>query len=257
MCIIFFAFQAHPQYKLVVAANRDENFQRPTATAQFWQDEPNLLAGQDLSAHGTWLGVTKTGRFAALTNYRSAPSGEPQDKRSRGWIVRDFLLNDDSPQRYLNTIKEQKEAYRGFNVIVGDLSSLWYFSNREHTVKQLEPGVYGLSNHLLDTPWPKIVRGKSQFQTCLESRDVSEDGLFRLLADDQLADDADLPDTGVGLELEKKLSPIFIRTPDYGTRSSTVLTISRDNDVRFTERVYENSHYLDHNYAFKIDATTD
>jgi uncharacterized protein with NRDE domain len=253
MCIIFFAWQVHPRYKLVVAANRDEFYQRPTAAAHFWDDAPFLLAGRDLTRKGTWLGITTTGRFAALTNFRDPRQAHAEDKRSRGWIVSDFLAGGDSPAAYLRKISEQRDEFPGFNVIVGDLSGLWYYSNVEHRIRRLDPGVYGLSNHLLDTPWPKVKKGKQQFSLCIQERDPNPACLFRLLADEEQAELSELPDTGVGSEWEKQLSPIFIRTPHYGTRSSTILTVSRENAVQWIERSFVNGQHRDAAYQFQVN----
>ncbi|MFC4559058.1 NRDE family protein [Virgibacillus kekensis] len=241
MCLINFQINDHPNYKLIVAANRDEFYQRPTAPAHYWKDNPYILAGRDLVQNGTWLGITKDGQFAALTNYRN-PGEDTADKLSRGSIVRDFLSEDGPPLQFLESLQEKKNNYAGFNVIVGSADALYHYSNANDTITNVPAGTHGLSNHLLNTPWPKVVKGKQQLQTYLEkNKQLNPDELFRIISDAEEAEDNMLPDTGVGKELERKLSPLFINMADYGTRSSTVLTIDKNNQVHFVERSYENS----------------
>lgn len=239
MCVIYFAYETHPDHPLILLANRDEFYDRPTAAAAYWEDFPEIYAGRDLVAGGTWLGITRGGRFAAVTNFRD-PSA-PKGNRSRGDLVAEFLKIDESPAKYLGGVEQRALQYSGFNLIVGDLGAgggLFYFSNRGTEIRRLEPGVYGLSNHLLDTPWPKVVRGKERFEKLLTSP-VDIERLFALLRDESLADDADLPDTGIGYEKEKALSAIFIRTPIYGTRCSNVVTFDRSGAGKLLERVVQ------------------
>ena len=238
MCLILFAYERHPRYRLVLAANRDEFYGRPTAPVHFWDGAPDLLAGRDLKGGGTWLGVTRSGRFAAITNYRE-PDFHEKDAPSRGALVTDFLRGQDDPAVYLEKLAFSAARYNGFNLIVGDMDALGYFSNREGTVRMLAPGVYGLSNHLLDTPWPKVERGKAFLEAHLRGEDVDDAALLDALNDPAQAPDDALPDTGVGLAWEQALSPLFIRSPDYGTRSSSVLLISHDGEVTFAERTFE------------------
>jgi Uncharacterized conserved protein len=238
MCSIFFAYGAHPKYRLILAANRDEFYERPTAEAQFWNDAPQVLAGRDLVCGGTWLGVTTAGRFAAVTNYRdpSAPVGA----LSRGNLVGDFLRGEDSVRSYLEKIEREGRNYSGFNLLVGDFDSgIGYFSNRGADAKILDAGVYGLSNHLLDTPWRKVRRGKELFSKLIEDRDFPVESLFEILRNAETASDAELPQTGIDAELERALSSIFIATPVYGTRSSTVLLVGENGGVYFEERTYK------------------
>ncbi len=235
MCLIFFSWRQHPTYPLVVAANRDEFYGRPTASADYWEDAPGLLAGRDLEGGGTWLGVSRGGRFAALTNYRSG--GSPiADAPTRGRLVSDFLVSDSSPGDYLASLANKARAYNGFNLLVGDGESLHWFSNRGGEPLKLDSGIYAVSNELLDTPWPKVVRGKKIFEELLEETPVDPSAIFELLADGRRAEDTALPDTGIGLARERTLSPIFIRSGDYGTRSSTVLLTTTDGNVAFHER---------------------
>ena len=159
MCLLLLALHSHPDYKLVIAANRDEYYERPTATAAFWEDAPGLLAGRDLRAGGTWLGITTEGRIAAITNFR-APGSEKSRAPSRGNLVSDFLLGRDSPGDYLSGLEKQAHQYNGFNLIVGRTDELYWYSNRGGQSRSLSPGIYGVSNSLLDTPWPKVTQGK-------------------------------------------------------------------------------------------------
>jgi uncharacterized protein with NRDE domain len=221
MCLILVAWQAHPGYPLLVAANRDEFYARRTASADFWPESPQVLAGRDLEAGGTWLGITRQGRFAALTNYRDPSSHKPQAP-SRGKLVADFLRGKDSIDAYLDTL--DATAYNGFNLLLGDGKQLIAFSNITMQRHELAPGVYGLSNALLDTPWPKVGAGKTALETALTAL-PDETALFRLLRDDTLHPDAALPATGVSLAWERLLSAAFIRSPDYGTRCSTVIKV--------------------------------
>jgi len=236
MCLVLFAYDAHPRYRLVLAANRDELYARPTAPAAFWDDAPELLAGRDLREGGTWLGVTRGGRFAAVTNFRD-PAAQRPGAPSRGALVAGYLRSRGGPLEYLAGLAPLASAYNGFNLLVGDGRSLAWFSNRHPAFRILPPGVYGLSNHLLDTPWPKVARGKADLRQALEGPpDELEASLFATLALRDPAPDAALPETGVGAELERALSAAFIVTPEYGTRSSTVLLIGRDGGVSLVER---------------------
>lgn len=233
MCLIALAWQVHPDYPLVVAANRDEFHARATAPARFWPGCPSLLAGRDLAAGGTWMGVAREGRFAALTNFR-----EPQAAKglkSRGLLVSEYLQSSAGPLDYAEAVMRQAEAYSGFNLLVADGESLVIASNRGMAPRRLPPGVYALSNHLLDSPWPKVERARRALQAELAAPGVA--GLLHLLADDAAAPDEDLPDTGVGLALERLLSPPFIRSPGYGTRASTVLLAGRER-LRFVEQSF-------------------
>lgn len=240
MCVIFLALEQHADHRVLLLANRDEFYDRPTAAAHYWHDFPNILAGRDLVAGGTWMGVTRSGRFAALTNFRDrlAPKGET----SRGDLVADFLKSDQPAGDYLESVSSRSAMYSGFNLIVGepvdDGFDVRYISNRTDEVIKLRPGIFGLSNHLLDTAWPKVAAGKQRFADLLKQPQIIHTEAFELLADSTIATDADLPDTGIGSEKEKVLSPIFIRTPNYGTRSSTFLSIGPDLTIDFEEKVF-------------------
>ncbi len=239
MCVIYIAFDADRERPLAIAANRDEFYSRPTAAAGFWEDHPNIYAGRDLVGGGTWFGVTRSGRFAAVTNYRdpNAPNGT----RSRGHLVADFLKADMPAGEYVKKTEAAAHEFSGFNLIAGEMNErhrdLYYYSNHGSGIRKLSSGIYGLSNHLLDTPWPKVARGKERFAALFASG-AGADEYFDLLKDEKLADDIDLPATGVGEEIERLLSAIFIRSPEYGTRSSTVLLFDGNFEWTMEERVF-------------------
>lgn len=233
MCLIALAWQVHPDYSLLVAANRDEFHARATAPARFWSEAPWLLAGRDLAAGGTWMGVTRGGRFAALTNFREPMV--PQGQRSRGLLVSEYLQTDIDPEAYAALVRANGGDYSGFNLLLADGHKLVALSNRGMAPRVLEPGVYGLSNHLLDSPWPKVVKAREALRA--ETARPTVDGLLHLLADDAAAPDDDLPDTGVGLAMERLLSSPFIRSAAYGTRSSTALLAGRER-IRFVEQAF-------------------
>jgi uncharacterized protein with NRDE domain len=237
MCLILFAWKTHKNFPLILIANRDEFYERPTAPAAFWEDAPGLLAGRDLRAGGTWLGITRKGGLAALTNYRD-PATMKDVAPSRGKLVSDFLRGRRTPEAYLHWLSPRSGRYNGFGLLVGNPDELYYFSNRGAQIRLL-PGIHGISNHLLDTPWPKVERGKQAFRDLLEKKKTPPlEMMFALLADRSRPPDERLPDTGVGLERERVLSPLFIESPVYGTRSSTVLLIDRRGRVTFVERVF-------------------
>jgi len=236
MCLILVAWQVHPGYPLVVAANRDEFFVRPTASAAFWQDKPQVLGGRDLEAGGTWLGITRSRRFAALTNFRD-PAQNRAGAPSRGALVADFLAGEESPPDYLECIAPRASRCNGYNLLVSDGETLWWSSNLGGESRRLEPGVYGVSNHLLDTPWPKVGAGKTALTQAVD-RLPDDKALFQLLQDDGIHPDEHLPQTGVPLDWERLLSSAFVKSPDYGTRSSTVLCIGQDDWVSFDEQTW-------------------
>ncbi len=239
MCLIFAAVEAHPNYQIVIAANRDEFYERPTAPASFWPDAPQLLAGRDLRAGGTWLGITRTGRLAALTNYRENMKSIRADAPSRGKLVSDFLLCSESPAAYLERLSQDAHRYNGFSILAGQEAEFYFYSNRGKEIQKLSPGIHGLSNHLLDTPWPKVENGKQVLNRLLAKEELSVEDLFQFLLDRTVATDESLPNTGIDLELERTLSPIFIASPNYGTRSSTVILLDRYGNVTFMERSFD------------------
>jgi uncharacterized protein with NRDE domain len=238
MCLVLVVWRMHAQYPCLVAANRDEFHARPTARAEWWPDHPEILAGRDLEAGGTWLGVTRTGRFAALTNYR-----DPERRReaaagaatpSRGALVTSVLESGASVAQSLGYLREVGANYNGFNLIFSDGERLGIYESVRGSGRELGPGIYGLSNHLLDTPWPKVQIAKSRLQAALLGL-TDTAPLLELLRDDRPASDALLPQTGVSLEWERLLSSAFVRAPDYGTRCSTIIRIEREGRAYFDE----------------------
>jgi len=249
MCLILFAYRIHPHYRLLVAANRDEFYARPTAPMAFWEEAPDLLAGRDLAAGGTWLGVTRQGRFAAITNYRDPRNVRP-DVPSRGALVSGYLQSQESARDYLNGLIPKASDYNGFNLLLGDAEGLYYYSNQDGAPRVLSPGLYGLSNHLLDTPWPKVERGRRRLSALLAQQpDPSPENLLQLLEDRTPVPDEALPRTGVSLDWERTLSPMFIESPDYGTRSSTVLRLAARGAVHVMEKTWVSGEIREFQFA--------
>lgn len=239
MCLILFAWQSHPRYSLVVAANRDEFHQRPSAPAQFWADEPDILAGRDLQAGGTWLGVTRSGRFAAITNYREPAAPEHPLERSRGHLVRDYLAGGTAPLDHARKLAARRSSYRGYNLLLGSPESLVYVSNRCDEFSAIDAGAHGLSNHLLDTDWPKVHSGRERLQSLLQNERLEADDLFDLLTDRTLTP-GEIPEAlEIGLAPEQLMKHYFIVSPVYGTRCSTVVLVGRDGSVQFQERQFD------------------
>jgi uncharacterized protein with NRDE domain len=238
MCLILIAHRAVPGQVLVLAANRDEFFTRPTAPADYWNQAPHVLAGRDLEKGGTWMGVSRDGRWAAVTNYRDG-SGSVSGSRSRGELVARYLLGGSSAATYAACIANEGAEFHGFNLLVGDSEGMHYVSNRGARPQALEPGIYGLSNHVLDTPWPKVERGKRELEALRDRPpgDLAEP-LLALLSDRRTAAEEALPETGVSRNWEKLLSAAFIRAPGYGTRASSVLLVGQDGEVRLRERSF-------------------
>ena len=242
MCLIVLAWKASPAVRLAVAANRDEFFARPAARAAWWEDAPDVFAGRDLRAGGTWMGVTRSGRFGALTNFRDLAAPRKSDAPSRGSLVEDFLRKEEGPAAFLSRLARNSSTFEGFNLLVSDGGEIWSFSNAEKSGPVgLAPGIYGLSNHFLETPWPKVAAARERLEPALaEAPDLEdlEGRLITLLEDRSLAPDASLPDTGLPLAWERALSAAFVVLPDYGTRASTVLVVGADGEARFTERTF-------------------
>ena len=245
MCLIVFAWQVVPGAPLIAAANRDEFYDRPAAAAGAWPENPKVFGGRDLQGGGSWMGITQEGpygaRFAALTNIRG-PQERRTDAPSRGALVADYLAGDLSAEDYIGKIAKGSEAYNGFNLVLGDREKLYWYSNRggddARNGKELAPGIYGISNSLLDEPWPKVVRTKAQFASLL-CQGVPEDAFFEMLADTTRAPDMRLPDTGIELDLERVLSAVCIETIGYGTRTSTVVKLYNDAPAELHERVLQ------------------
>lgn len=246
MCLALIAINQHPLYPLIILSNRDEFYKRSTAPAQYWQESPNLFAGQDLEGGGTWLGVNKNSGFSLITNYRN-PSTYDSLMQSRGLLVKNYLLDSakTSPSAYISKVAPDSMRYNPFNLFVGTINSLVYYSNVGNKAQTLTPGLYGISNHLLDTPWYKVLRAKALFgektNTLRAYTDPEqiEDLLFPILEDRNLAPEYLLPQTGLPIELEKSLSSIFVAVPghEYGTRSSTVILFTQEN-IFFAEKIF-------------------
>lgn len=238
MCLITFAYRVHPIYKLIVVANRDEFFARPTQVAHWWKKHPMILAGKDLKSNGSWLGVTKTGRFAALTNYRDGMTLK-ENAPSRGELVTNFLTENTPQTDYLNTIHQAGEAYNGYNLLTFDGTNMGYTSNESgEKPKLLDAGIYGLSNHLLNTPWGKVLSAKRSLARLMTLSDFSTDKAFEMMKNDDILEDEDLPSTNIPIELERMLSSMFIASEEYGTRCTTVVLIDYEGNVSFEERSY-------------------
>ncbi|MFT3929484.1 MAG: NRDE family protein [Spongiibacteraceae bacterium] len=234
MCLIVFAIDSHSRYPFVLAANRDEYYARPTQPLQVWSDAPHIIAGRDLEAGGTWLGITRAGRFAAITNVREGVQ-RSATQRSRGELTRNFLLGTQRIAAYAQQVYDEGEHYAGFNLLLGDGNAIYYCSNRGEKPRKLERGIYGLSNDSLDTPWPKVVGSKAELRDLLQ-HEPTPAALLRILADTHKPLDSELPNTGVGLELERRFSTRFIASDVYGTRASTTLLIGPDNTIEICEQ---------------------
>lgn len=251
MCLILFAQDAHPEYPLVFAGNRDEFYERPSAPAAFWDDGPHVLGGRDLKAGGTWLGVTRHGHWATVTNVRDQMPHR-DDAPSRGHLVAKYLTEEPAPETYLETVEAEADRYNGFNLLLGTPNDTFYFSNRDGTPHSVGAGVHGMSNAQLDDPWPKVERGIARLETVLK-KDLTPDRLLDILNDRQPAPDDQLPNTGVGADTERMLSPPFIETDEYGTRSSTVILMHRSGTVTFVERNFDRGTPTDtHRFSFEI-----
>ena len=236
MCLIVFAWKQSADTPLLLAANRDEFYARPALAAAWWEEAPHVYAGKDLEAGGTWMGINKQGRFAAITNIRNGEA-KKNGAPSRGKIVADFLCDNISPSSYLQTLAAEAKHYAGFNLILGDANDIYWFSNAQQPAAQrLQPGVYGLSNASLDTPWPKVIEAKTQFEKLIQ-KSASDQDYFELLADTTQAPEHLLPQTGVSLEWERLLSSIHIHSNDYGTRVSSLIKCHADGTAQLTERV--------------------
>jgi uncharacterized protein with NRDE domain len=240
MCLILFALQQHADYPLIVIANRDEYYARPTRDAHWW-DDADTFAGRDLEANGTWLGVNRQGHFAAVTNVRE-PGGMKAGKISRGELTRNYLSTTQTAEEYLQQLAPHDQDYAGFNLMLADQRGLWFYSNRDHGIKRIQPGIYGISNGGFDEPWPKLSSGKLELAALLAGT-IDEAELMAILTDHETAQDHELPTTGVPLDIERLLSSRFIRSPGYGTRACSVVTIDASNLVRFNEQNYTDADH--------------
>ncbi len=235
MCLLVFAWRVHPEHPLIFAGNRDERHARATSAAAFWADAPQVLGGRDLEAGGTWLGITATGRFAVVTNYREGLD-PPKRPHSRGILTAEFLEGSMRPLDYLYEVSRRAQDYAAFSLVCGDREGLYYFSNRGGAPSPIASGIHGLSNHLMDTPWPKVTLAKARLNLLVEQAGFTSEALFRLMADRAPAQDETLPDTGIGPELERRVSSAFVLNPVYGTRATTLLSLHKDGSMDFAER---------------------
>ena len=257
MCLTLFAYRAVPGYPLILVSNRDEFQHRPTHVASFWDHASHVLGGRDATGGGTWLGVTKDGRIANVTNHRDFRIPQVEAGPSRGALTADFLLPEQQSIQapsYLEKIHPEAKRYNGFNLLVGTLEDLWFYSNREGEVKQVEPGFHGLSNALLDTPWPKLEDGRNAMRAALETNPRAEEEILAIMRKAEMYPDEKLPDTGRDLEFERLVSPIFIENPVYGTRATTILRIREDGIGEYIERTYnaEAVPQIDARFEFRI-----
>ena len=237
MCLLVAAVDAHPDFRLVLAGHRDEFHARPAAPLAWWSEPPGILAGRDLQAGGTWLGVDRHGRMSVVTNFR-APGSQREASPSRGLLVPRFLASDLTAAGFVRELAGEAAQYSGFNLLAWDGAALAYCGDRDTGTRTLPPGVYGLSNARLDTPWPKLRRVRDRLRRVLTDGTLRPETLFRALDDRLSAPDDELPDTGIGVELERLLSAPFIVSPDYGTRCTTIVLVGRDGRVEVAERRY-------------------
>jgi len=251
MCLIIFKYKTHPDYKLILAGNRDEFYERQAIEAHWWKNHQEVLGGIDVVSGGTWLGITKSGRFITITNYRSPKDMTQHGKCSRGEMARCFLTQDITVYGFGESVRKNQDKYNGFNLIYGHVDKLSYFSNRGGEPALLRDGLHGLSNHLLDTDWPKVGLGKRLF-TDITDQPFQPEDLIEMMYDESRPNDDRLPETGVSLEKERMLSSMFIKSPDYGTRCSTALLVTHDNKVTFLERTYDRGNEKDVKYTFDI-----
>jgi uncharacterized protein with NRDE domain len=240
MCLLVLAWMSHPRYRLVVAANRDEFHDRPAAPLAWWGDAAPMLAGRDLTAGGTWMGITRAGRFGAVTNFRDPSQVASPDAPSRGRLVPEFLSTAEEPVDFMGRLSASAASYAGFNMIAGGLQSLCYYANRgDAPPRKLEPGIYGLSNHDLDSPWPRLRKARERFAAAVAADEPDVAALFDLLADREAAGQGEQADTGLPPEMERAMSSPFVLHPRYGTRCSTVLLAARDGRTITAERRFD------------------
>ena len=240
MCLIVFAYQTHPDFPLIVVANRDEFYARATRPAHFWAEHPQVYAGRDMAAshpdqQGTWMGINTAGRFAAVTNFREMDFNETASKRSRGELTARFLSANTAVDDYIDTVQQRADHYKGFNLLLWEQEKLFYLSNYNNSMQALKPGIYGLSNGMLDSPWPKVLQAKAQLTAQLQEP-FNAETLLPLLTNREQAADHLLPDTGIDIESERLLSSCFIHSDAYGTRASSVVLIDKTHRVTFLEQ---------------------
>lgn len=237
MCLILFSWDNHPHYKLILAANRDEFYERPTDPIHTWQEYPDIVAGKDLTGGGTWMGINKQNRFTALTNHRD-PSRIIENAPSRGDLTLDFLKNEVSEENYYKEKLNALNLYNGFNLLVGSFNKMSYFNNVDGKYKEISSGIYGLSNAVLDTPWPKLTKAKNAFTKLVAETNPEIEQFYQMLQDKTLAGDDELPQTGVPYEWEKAISAIYIEKGNYGTCCSTIVTVTHEGAGKIHELSY-------------------
>lgn len=238
MCLIVFSFRHHPDYPIILAGNRDEFYERPARPAHTWNTQPNIIAGKDLKAGGTWLGVSEKGELAAITNHRNFYN-PIEGEKSRGIIIPDFLTSEKPAQERIHQINRESQDYSGFNLIAGSSEELWYVSNVRDKAGTVSPGIHGISNAFLDTPWPKVEQAKAEFRAATRHPVIDPEEVFDLLKSSEPFPQEQLPDTGLSSEMERAVSPAFIKTDSYGTRCSSLLMIDYEGNTTFTERTYD------------------
>ncbi|MGI9261156.1 MAG: NRDE family protein [Woeseiaceae bacterium] len=236
MCLILVAWKIDPEYPLVLAANRDEFHHRPTQSLHRWQDKPAVVAGRDLQAGGTWLGASRSGRVAAVTNYREGKPGK-RGTSSRGEIVTAFLTSSASSETFAGSI--ECDSYAGFSLLTIDADDLCYTSNRGDEARRLPPGIYGLSNASLDTPWPKLVRTRESFRKIIAAGDVNETSLMRILSDRHMSPATEIEPGSLPFALARAVTAPFIVTPEYGTRCTTVVLRDPAGQTQMSERRFD------------------
>lgn len=252
MCLIFICQHAHPDYPLIIAANRDEFYPRPTVALQQWQDHPQVIAGRDLQAGGSWLGVSKNGRLAAITNHRMRDDNHYHN--SRGSLVTRFLTGTQSTSEFATYLQQTAESYAGYNCVFGTLTGnprLFHYNNTEHQLTELQAGVHGVSNASLDTPWFKLREGKQALETLLQ-QPMQHEAWLKMMTDQQQAADNELPDTGIDKQLEASLSSRFIHLPHYGTRCTTLITLDNHNQLSICERSYNEQAEAQNTQLFRF-----
>ena len=259
MCVVYLAYKQHKEIPLLILSNRDEFYNRPTEPAHYWSKNSKILGGQDIEAKGTWLACRQDGAWAIITNYRD-PNWQVKMPRSRGLLVRDYIESYDKPENFLKYLKKDKYSYLGYNLLFGKLTDIYYYNNKEKESQKLEPALYGLSNHLLDTPWPKVLDGKRELENILKEEKFIKGGtldpapFFSFLQNSELAEDNRLPQTGVSLEWERVLSSRFIRSKEYGTRTSTLIWLDLEQNLNFLELNYdrEGQSLEEHAFSYKV-----
>ena len=237
MCLIIFSWRPEAKHPLVMLSNRDEFYKRPTAEAHFWKDNPDIFGGRDEVAWGSWLALNKSGRLAAVTNYRKWPV--PAANISRGQLVEGYLNSQHPTDEFMQSIEDNANQYSGFNFLAGDVNNLYYYSNFGSSFQKVEPGIYGISNELIDSPWPKLVKAKDAVSRALNTDNYATPStLLSIMQDTEIAPDHLLPITGIGIEGERLRSSAFIASDDYGTRNTSILIFNRNNEVYWHEQTY-------------------